>query len=499
MAKKRQISEEEKKQVKEIQKGTDGILRCYISGEIINVESDEIEYDHLIAFSNDGQSDINNIRIFKKKYNREKGKMTLIEYKELFNLKKLYEGKQNKVKLQDIYSFKNISLSSIISKVENGVVTITDGKSGSKTFHLLIDDKLNVEYFYGQLPIDWIQNDDQQGLQPRVIDFKRLIQLKKHLQEFPQLAPSIARLVNNQIKLFDGQHKLAAQVLNNSKFVDVKVYLTPHNDTSTKNVYEMLLKTNLEAHSKLAQVSFYTNTLFQKWNEMYTIKWEEYVELKPSEVHSESGFCKFLEAKETKQDVRKMFEATIIKNVLDESILKKYTAESNKDSNFPLSQDLLQKTIFKNTLYLTPNEIDVDSENDFRDSEKENFLILSELLVEEGFLKEWVPNKKETDVVKLKARRIWTKAALLTWSPFLKTMINATFQLYDPNMQAKNLYRTKMNDSQKELLKKFLNRLFNHPFWLQNDTTIDKALGAASSVSNIFEQQGLTSNYILNG
>ena len=41
-----------------------------------------------------------------------------------------------------------------------------------------------------------------------------------------------------------------------------------------------------------------------------------------------------------------MFEATIIKNVHDESSLKKYTAESNKDANLPLSQDLLQKTIF---------------------------------------------------------------------------------------------------------------------------------------------------------
>ena len=499
MAKKRQISEEEKGQVIEMQKGSDGSLRCYISGDILNIENDEVEYDHIVAFANDGPSDINNVRVFRKKFNREKGKMSLLEYKEYYNLKRLYESKQNKVKLQDIFAFKTIVNNSLNTTVQNGKIGLTDGSSNSRNYELLHDQKLDVDYFYGQLPVQWIQNDDQQGLQPRVIDFKRLFQIKKHLETYPQLAPSIARLMNNQIKLFDGQHKLAAQVLNNSTVVDVKVYLTPSDDVQAKTVYEMLLKTNLEAHSKLAQVSFYTNTLFQKWNEMYAIKWEEYVEQNPGEVHSELSFFNYLTRIEAKPDAKKMFEATIIKNVHDESSLKRYTAESNKDANLPLSQDLLQKTIFKHTLYLTPSATDVDSENDFRDSEKENFQILSELLEEEGFLKEWIPNKNETDPIKLKARRIWTKAAVLTWAPYMNTMINAIFQLFDPSQQSKNLYRQKMTDSQKDQFRIFLKRLFNHPFWLQNDPTIDKALAAASSLKDIFEKQGLTTTYIING
>ena len=53
MAKKRQISEEEKGQVIEMQKGTDGSLRCYISGDILDLEKDEVEYDHIVAFADD--------------------------------------------------------------------------------------------------------------------------------------------------------------------------------------------------------------------------------------------------------------------------------------------------------------------------------------------------------------------------------------------------------------------------------------------------------------
>jgi hypothetical protein len=498
MAKKRQIPEEEKKQVIEMQKSPDGSIRCYISGDVLDLEKDEVEYDHIIPFSSDGPTEINNIRVFRKKFNKEKGKMSLLEYKDYFALKRLYENKQNKVKLQDIFSFKNVTVKSINISKTNDELIITDGNQSLK-FPLLKDSKLNINYFYGQLPISWIQNDDQQGLQPRVIDFKRLYQIKKHLEDYPQLAPSIARLLKNEIRLFDGQHKLAAQSLNNSNFVDVKVYLTPDDETQAKIVYEKLLKTNLEAHSKLAQVSFYTNTLFQKWNEMYAIKWEEYVEQNPGEKHSEKGFFDYLVRIEAKPDAKKMFDATIIKNVHDESSLKKFTAESNKDPNLPLSQDLLQKTLFKHTLYLTPSLVEVESELDFRDSEKENFQILSDLLVSEGFLNDWTPNKKDNTPKHQKARRIWTKASVLTWAPYLNTMINAIFKLFDPSQQDKNLYRSKMNDAQKEEFRLFLNRLFNHPFWLQNDATIDKALGAATNVKAIFEKQGLTTTYILNG
>ena len=194
--------------------------------------------------------------IFLKEFNREKGKMPLETYKEYFNLKRLYEEKDNKVKLQDILAFKNINRESFHINLNDEQINIIGNNNQNYSYKLFYDPKLEIQYFYAQLPISWLKNDDEQGLQPRVIDFKRLNQLHKHFQSFPQLAPSIARLVNNDIKLFDGQHKLAAQILNNNMFIDIKVYISPKDEIKAKNIYEKLLKTNLEAHSKLAQVSF---------------------------------------------------------------------------------------------------------------------------------------------------------------------------------------------------------------------------------------------------
>ena len=82
MSKKRFLSDAEKIAVQKIQRSGDGALRCYISGKIIDLENNAIEYDHLQAFVNGGETDTSNIRIFLKEFNREKGKMPLETYKE---------------------------------------------------------------------------------------------------------------------------------------------------------------------------------------------------------------------------------------------------------------------------------------------------------------------------------------------------------------------------------------------------------------------------------
>ena len=44
MSKKNQLSEAEKLKFQQIQMSSDGILRCFISGEVINFKTDDFEY-----------------------------------------------------------------------------------------------------------------------------------------------------------------------------------------------------------------------------------------------------------------------------------------------------------------------------------------------------------------------------------------------------------------------------------------------------------------------
>ena len=258
----RQISDSDKQVVRQQQSAQDGSLKCFISGDII-ANDDEIEYDHIQPYSKDGETIISNIRIVLKKYNRRKSDQSLYEIRDNLRLERLFEEKKNNIKLQDILQLKDIKRKNTHANKKEKSIVIEDGQI-SVEFPLLYDKNLDVEYFYGRIPISWLENDDQEGLQPRVIDYKRLISIRDHLKNRPQLAPSIGRLLNNRLKLFDGQHKLAAQVLNNQDNVDVKVYISPGSPAASKKLFDDLMITNLEAHSKLKQVPFYTSTLLDR-------------------------------------------------------------------------------------------------------------------------------------------------------------------------------------------------------------------------------------------
>lgn len=129
-----------------------------------------------------------------------------------------------------------------------------------------------------------------------MIDYKRLIALRNHLKDHPQLAPSIARLIDHKFKLFDGQHKLAGQILNNIMEVDIKVYISPNDSVKSKKLFDDLMITNLEAHSKHKQIPFYTSTLLDRLSVIYKEMLDEFTEKKSVGQHSEDNFIKFLVA-----------------------------------------------------------------------------------------------------------------------------------------------------------------------------------------------------------
>jgi hypothetical protein len=260
---KRQLSDAEKQQVIETQLESDGSLRCFISGEVINLKSDEYEFDHIQPYSQDGDTNPVNVRVVLKAYNRRKSDQSLYDVRDNLRLERFFIEKKNSIKLQDILGLKSVEHRSIHITQQNGALNITDG-TDTRRFPTFIDPVLAVPYFYGRVPLKWIQNDDQEGLQPRVIDYKRLITLRDHLKSHPQMAPAIARLLDGTIRLFDGQHKVAAQILNNVAETDIKVYVSSVDEAEAKRLFDALMITNLEAHSKLRQVPFYTSTLLER-------------------------------------------------------------------------------------------------------------------------------------------------------------------------------------------------------------------------------------------
>jgi 5-methylcytosine-specific restriction endonuclease McrA len=498
---KEQLSETEKKMVRQQQTLGDESLRCFISGEIIG-ENDETEYDHVHPRSKEGDTNPANIRIVLKKYNRRKSDQSLYDVRDNLRLERLFEQKKNNIKLQDILGLKEIQNKNIHANIEKDKLTLDDG-SDKLEYSLLFDEVLRVNYFYGRIPIYWLENDDQEGLQPRVIDYKRLITIRNHLKNHPQLAPAIARLVKNRVKLFDGQHKLAGQILNDSKEIDVKVYISPDDLEKEKKLFDDLMITNLEAHSKLKQVPFYTSTLLDRLSVICKDFLEEFIATKPPEQHTESNFVNFLilQKQKTKPEAKEIIRGSIKTAALDHSNLKPFVAVASKDASFPITIDLLNKTIFSATLYLEPSNAKFTSPEDHRSTEVENFQIIARLLVEESYLDDWVVSSKNKTLsnTQLKARRIWHKGSVLTWTPYLKSILYFALHFMTNDEREKLLYRKTMDDKQQQIIKTCLNRLFSHPLWDEPEGEIDTLLVSATRQEDLFNRKGLTEKYVVSG
>lgn len=498
---KRQLSETEKEQVRLQQIDKDGSLRCFISGEVIG-NTDAIEYDHILPYSKEGDTDLSNIRIVKKEYNRRKSDQSLYEVRDNLKLERLFNAKKNNIKLQDIFQLKEIAQKAFHFQIQTDSITIDDG-TDKRSFSILFDNILNVQYFYGRIPIKWLENDDQEGLQPRVIDYKRLISLRDHLKDHPQLAPSIARLIDSKIKLFDGQHKLAGQVLNNIVEVDIKAYISPIEVDKAKKLFDDLMITNLDAHSKHKQIPFYTSTLLDRLSVIYKEMLDEFTATKSVDKHSEDNFINYLvsDKQHSRADAKQMLKSAIITNAVELSELKTYTAEASRDSGYALSIDLLKTAVFPNTLFLEPSTANFKSTGDFRDSELENFKELASLLVECGFLTNWVQNirGKSLTNIELKARRIWHKGAVLTWAPYMKSILSMAFNFMTNDDREKLLYRATMDTNQKDRIRVCLQRLFNHPLWDEPEGEIDSLLVSARKQDELFNRKGLTEIYVLTG
>jgi HNH endonuclease len=387
----RQLTDSEKTTVLQRQQEQDGSLRCFISGEIIS-DTDDVEYDHIQPDSKEGETSISNLRIVLKKYNRKKSDQSLYDARDNLRLERLFESKRNHIKLQDILDLKDVQRKNIFSTSSDAPkeIAIDDG-STKLSFPLLHDPILGVDYFYGKIPISWLENDDQEGLQPRVIDYKRLIGIRDHLKLRPQLAPSIARLLGNHLKLFDGQHKLAAQVLNNSLEADVKVYVSPQQTEDAKKLFDDLMITNLEAHSKLKQVPFYTSTLLDRLSVIYKDLLEEFIATKDPEDHTEEQFIRFLVAQKQyrRGDAKEVLRSAIKSAALNGSPLAPYVAEASKDAAYPVTIDLLDRTVFPVTLYLEPSQAKFTSEGDYRNAETQNFSDVCAVVVQVTKVTDW--------------------------------------------------------------------------------------------------------------
>lgn len=473
---KRQLTESEKKEILN-QHGR----KCFATGHEIP-EGEPIHFDHIRAFSLGFASELDNIAPMCPQHNQEKGMLPLDDFRV-------------KLRLGDLELFAQ----PVAVKESTNTVTI---ESASKRY----EQKMHIcpttgwKHFYAILDVDVLDSDDDKndalGLQPRYLIFDKVFNLYRHFQQHPVLQPSIGRIVNNRIRLFDGQHKVAALLWNGQRQFECKIYLSPE--------VRLLNQTNIAAHDKFAQTRFFSSVMVYKLGSQFGIDFENYKNLEDGQIKSEAGFMEYLArldgGLQTRAQLNTRFRSYLYSSVLEfeNNRLKNLVTASNRSTDEkPLTMDMLQKSLFAGFLHRQPSPDNMATEAYKRDQEISNLVDLMNMIFDYG-LHAWNPKASPHDADQLRLNRMFRSKSMMAWSEVLHGAVCGKLELHDAEARERPFYRD-LSEQDKTRLKEIIKRLMNWKRWnAPYDDEIDRVLSDNKSVvKQWFKNHGLTTGYLM--
>ncbi len=481
---KRQLSDAEKQVVLEEHE-----RRCFVDGAPIG-DDESVEFHHIKPFSLGGSTDIDNIAPVCKRHHLTIGTMSLQEYRDKIDLASFFEGGEPKY-LDDLINHKKGKCGETL-KYETEPTAISLYYDDLKhIFPLYGCPVTGWSYFYGTVPVEYIGNDRE--LQPRPLREQNLWKLYRHFQSNTQISPSICRIDGNgTLLLFDGQHKAAAQIWAGRTTVECKIYVDP--DART------LKETNLDAHGPYRQMPFYSHELMQKYADIYSEDWNEYMETDGEK--SEQGLYNFLiNAKQkTKAQAKNEIALAMYKDIIDDPAnkLSKYLSEKHRGRKQPLTFARLKKTFFQHMIVIPPVSDEFESDTYLRIDEKRNMVKLMTIIAEEGLEGRWDPEHANNEHEK--AERIFSAGAIRAWVVLLKDAINTHLRNYSDEQRKIFFYRT-IKDDDFNYMRQFVQKIFSHKLWIDPDPAGEIAARLskddATTAKSLFDEKGLTVQWII--
>ncbi len=482
-------------------------ITCFLDGKPIEKKSD-IEFHNIKPLFGAKNKELSNFAVVCKSHHKELGELSLTEFLAMKEMQNFFKNSEAK-KLNNVLKLKlgegNFGKTIKVKKTNEGnFVEFLTNLSEQLSLDLKKSDKLKKEetkvkiplltcpstgfqYFYFTIPVQYLANDEE--LQPRPLEQARLWELYRHLLTNSQLTPSVCRLANNKILLFDGQHKTAAQVWAGRKEIECKIYLEPD--------VKKLKETNLIAHDKLKQMPFFTSILINKWASIFDEEWKEYITQKGFK--SELGFVSFLVNNgRKKSQAINIIESNIYDSIIEDknNLILKYTAEYNNNSKSPITITKLKQSFLKKYTASPPLDIDIETSDKLREIERRNIIKFLNLIVRHSLEGKWDPEKN--DKIHKISERIYLTGAFKAWSGILKDAIATILELFDEN-ERKEIFLREISKEKWDEIEEVINFLFERRIWKddseENYNTL--RLPSENQVRRYLSRRGISVNEIL--
>ena len=330
-------------------------------------------------------------------------------------------------------------------------------------------------------------------MQPRYLIFDKVFELFRHFQTSPVLQPSLGRVVNGKIRLFDGQHKAAAILWNDRRQLECKIYVEPD--------MRLLNQTNISAHEKFAQTRFYTSIMVLKLGSQFGTDFDQYKNLEDGQTKSEAGFVNYLKSKDslTQGEISKRFRSFLYNSILEDqdNRLARLVAVGNRATDErPITLNGLASSLFASFLFREPVGDNMTTDSYRRGLETENMVKLMNMIDDLG-LNQWSPKTTKSNEHQLKLSRLVRARFMKAWAELLKDVVCVQLSLNDTDERARPLYRELRNE-QLEKIRSCIARLVDWKMWGSPvGTEIDRVrMDKHSMVKDWVREKGLTTGYL---
>ena len=479
---------------------------CFITQDPIDLKRDRefVEIDHVIPLANNGKDDLNNFALTFSVANRTKQAADLHVARILYKYKKIVEETR-----KDAENPRNPNLGDILKR-NNGAKyqTTFSKKADTIKFSFLELHKSNLveaavykdnlsgmEYFFANFPIEYLHHDDV--INPRTIGSN----IYKLVQEFysknPQLHISLAWIdINNNgqaaVKIFDGQHKAAAQMLLGVKEIPVRIFINPN--------LEKLTETNYKAGSSLRQIAFDKSIQRRLGSGIYKDRVARYQKDKGLDENdlnfSEKDLVNFFKggSREMKRYILDDVRNSIISD--RENKLIDYVHFGGREKEKPLSYSNIDKTFFSLFICqeMLETNLDYKQEQNPRELEKSQIVKLMNIFTEELLVDKFDSNigtdRIEYKIQKgesipsghVRALRMLKEEILSNWLKYVRQVIQTYFLVSGKPVKEEILFHEDFSPELWNQIRNFISNMAKLTLW-ENNQLSETIFGAKQSYS----------------
>jgi hypothetical protein len=352
------------------------------------------------------------------------------------------------------------------------------------------DPATKTKYFFAEVPITHIRNDDK--TQPRWIEPDHVRQLAIDFSKHPVHEPSNCRLVGSdgdvvELLQFDGQHKTTAQILLGRTIVPMKIYVNPD--------IAMIQELVVQIQQGIKKLPLSTSDTLRKLGDVLRARLETYA-TPPGKFRSEKGFID-AQPLELQKQVKKELFGDLQRAILfdDANTLRDYVSKG-QTSERPLSDKVAITKLIDPFMCPQLLQDNIDHSSYGRDQERRTIVLILNTIVANILKAKWDGGDKAD---RRRVQNFFYQGSIGWWVN--KVLIPATrICLLVPEEKKERMFLEQLDDEKQARLIKLVETLCSWDIWSTEAPDALKAMrsNTAKSVAEVFTNfNGKTYNDIM--